>query len=974
MVNKNNIKQYAFALVEMQSVSRCGWLTAMSRKLRYYDSDAGCESYKFGQSKISKRRNNNKSHMAAFSLVEMLMALLVASLLMAALAPVMTRKIGENVNLTGNMNPAGTVRKTIEIEYNSADCNEIKIAADGSQYCEGEFEVPGGYNGMMKITAIGAGGGGAAAATAGYTEYTAIGETNTFNVPYGVSEIEATLVSGGSGGGAGGQDIQNVYFKEKDGKFSWTPADITLGKNVNVTGCGGGGGGGGQRGIGVGGYGGGGGSGAYGSIPIKVSNKNPWEIHIGGGGGGGGAYNCDAGKNGGYFAGGGGGGSGNAGINTHGYGGSAGSETGGAGGIACSSAIDGVSPLRNGVSAVPAGGGAGGAGTTITGDYRANLGAAGGAGGSIAGGGGGASIYGSSGGAGGGGATRLIINNSLAAIWPGGGGGGGRSGCNTNPGINHCFLGGGGGGGGGAGGGKGGDAVDVWYGEAITQKDGNPGLGGYTDLFRIKADGKIAYGGVINVNNYAFDTNCCHGGDSYNANSDVALGQNGKHGALKVSYLDYGVSGGGGGGGGIVPLRKVAVTSGDILKIKIGRGGTGGTAGYIKDDGTILEPAIGEDSAWNTNEPNCNVTKISKTNGEVLLTTSYSTNWAGPTSGSNGKTGNYGGAGAISDGKMTPSGGGGLVSVIGFANTQGNSAGKKTQGGEGGSVTTPFTGTCETGKGGTEVSPNGTNATGYGCGGGGGYSYFGNGGSGSNGYARISWNKYYDVAQKVYKLANTGAGGGGAGGNMFTYNINVRSNEILKFRIGKGGTGGNGSFASSSNDIDREKLNGTKGGDTVFAFNTDRQLIAGGGAGGSYPVIKSALGVNKFINGTGGDISNVCSYNGKSYFNNEKYCTKGNAGKDALDNTGGAGADFKPFTFKLIDSSGAEVEKWVAGTGGAGGIAGLTSYGGHSENSYGAGGGGAGLWDLGEVSSNGASNPSRGGNGSNGKIIIEWWE
>ena len=118
----------------------------------------------------------------------------------------------------------------------------------------------------------------------------------------------------------------------------------------------------------------------------------------------------------------------------------------------------------------------------------------------------------------------------------------------------------------------------------------------------------------------------------------------------------------------------------------------------------------------------------------------------------------------------------------------------------------------------------------------------------------------------------------------------------------------------------------------------------------------------------------MCSYNGKSYFNNEKYCTKGNAGKDAQDNTGGAGADFKPFTFKVIDSSGAEVEKWVAGTGGAGGIAGLTSYGGHSENSYGAGGGGAGLWDLGEVSSNGASNPSRGGNGSNGKIIIEWWE
>lgn len=920
------------------------------------------------------KQNNIK--FAAFSLVEMLMALLVASLLMTALAPVMTRKIDENVNLTGNMAPAGAARKTVEIEYNSADCNDIKTATDGSQYCEGEFEVPGGYNGMMKITAIGAGGGGAAAATAGYTEYTTVGETNTFNVPYGVGEIEATLISGGSGGGAGGQDIKNVDFKEKDGKFSWTPADIALGKNVNITGCGGGGGGGGQRGRGTGGYGGGGGSGAYGMTTIKVLNKNPWEIHIGGGGGGGGAFICDAGKDGGYFAGGGGGGSGNSGIGTHGYGGSAGSETGGAGGIGCSSAIDGTSPLRNGASAVPAGGGGGGAGTTITGNYRANLGAAGGAGGSIAGGGGGASIYGAAGGAGGGGATRLLINNALAAIWPGGGGGGGRSGCNTNPGINSCFLGGAGGGGGGTGGGKGGDAVDVWYGEAITQKDGNPGLGGYTDLFRIKADGKIAYGGVININNYAFDANCCHGGDSYFANSDVALGQNGKHGALRISYLDYGISGGGGGAGGIVPLIKTPVTSGETLKIKVGRGGKGGMAGYIKDDGTILEPAIGEDSAWNTSEPNCNVTRISKANGEVLLTTSYSTNYAGPISGStNGKNdSSYGGAGVISDGKLAPGGGGANVTVAGFTNTWGGSAGKKTAGGDGGSLTTPFTGTCESGKGGTEASPNGTIATGYGCGGGGGYSFFGNGGAGSNGYARISWNKYYDAVQKAYKLADTGAGGGGAGGNVFTYNINVRSNEILKFRIGKGGTGGNGSFASSSNEADRQKLNGKKGGDTVFAVNTDRQLTAGGGGGGNFPVVKSVLGINKLINGEGGSASNVCSYNGKSYFNNEKYCIKGNAGKDAQSNTGGAGADFKGYAFKTVDSSGTEVEKRISGIGGLGGISGLTSYGGHSENSYAAGGGGAGLWDLGEVSSNGASNPSRGGNGGNGKIIVEWWE
>ena len=139
----------------------------------------------------------------AFSLVEMLMALLVASLLMAALAPVMTKKFSENVNVTGSMGSPASIKKTYEIEFGSNDCPDIKTDTDGSQYCEGEFEVPGGYSGMMKVTLIGAGGGGGAAPTAGYTEFTTVGSANTFTVPAVVNEIEATLISGGAGGGEG---------------------------------------------------------------------------------------------------------------------------------------------------------------------------------------------------------------------------------------------------------------------------------------------------------------------------------------------------------------------------------------------------------------------------------------------------------------------------------------------------------------------------------------------------------------------------------------------------------------------------------------------------------------------------------------------------------------------------------------------------------------------------------------------------
>ena len=52
-----------------------------------------------------------------FSLVEMLMALLVASLLMAALAPVMTKKMHENLVITGT---GGAVIPTSSCDYVTA--------------------------------------------------------------------------------------------------------------------------------------------------------------------------------------------------------------------------------------------------------------------------------------------------------------------------------------------------------------------------------------------------------------------------------------------------------------------------------------------------------------------------------------------------------------------------------------------------------------------------------------------------------------------------------------------------------------------------------------------------------------------------------------------------------------------------------------------------------------------------------------
>ncbi len=115
---------------------------------------------------------------AAFSLVEMLMALLVVSLLMTALAPVMTRKT-EVVNYEQE--------KTLD--------DGVAIYANPGTYA---FEVPSGVE-NIKVQASGGGGGGGGASYKTYTEtYT---DSKTFLVPKGVYEISFTLTGAGGAGG-----------------------------------------------------------------------------------------------------------------------------------------------------------------------------------------------------------------------------------------------------------------------------------------------------------------------------------------------------------------------------------------------------------------------------------------------------------------------------------------------------------------------------------------------------------------------------------------------------------------------------------------------------------------------------------------------------------------------------------------------------------------------------------------------------
>ena len=81
--------------------------------------------------KVVQLRCNNvaKMLMPAFSLVEMLMALLVASLLLAALAPVMTKRMGnENVNVSGvGRNTSENFAVFDDVSKNGTDDNSFTI-------------------------------------------------------------------------------------------------------------------------------------------------------------------------------------------------------------------------------------------------------------------------------------------------------------------------------------------------------------------------------------------------------------------------------------------------------------------------------------------------------------------------------------------------------------------------------------------------------------------------------------------------------------------------------------------------------------------------------------------------------------------------------------------------------------------------------------------------------------------------------
>lgn len=92
---------------------------------------------------------------SGFSLIEMLMALLVASVLMVALAPVITKKFSESISIN-NIGKLPINERNKTLNFGQDNCTTIDEA---NNVCKGEFQVPADFSGTMYVTVLGAGGG-----------------------------------------------------------------------------------------------------------------------------------------------------------------------------------------------------------------------------------------------------------------------------------------------------------------------------------------------------------------------------------------------------------------------------------------------------------------------------------------------------------------------------------------------------------------------------------------------------------------------------------------------------------------------------------------------------------------------------------------------------------------------------------------------------------------------------------------------
>lgn len=155
------------------------------------------------QSEVKQVNLFSNIRLCAFSLVEMLMALLVASLLMAALAPVMTKKMKENINVAG---VSGGGRAPAVFKCWDYDNLELQLAGDGSSYkvLSNPYPVDDAWNINFILAS---GGGGGAGATIPNETFHEFDGTTELKIEPEMDDVNIVSMIGGGAGGGGGAAV-----------------------------------------------------------------------------------------------------------------------------------------------------------------------------------------------------------------------------------------------------------------------------------------------------------------------------------------------------------------------------------------------------------------------------------------------------------------------------------------------------------------------------------------------------------------------------------------------------------------------------------------------------------------------------------------------------------------------------------------------------------------------------------------------
>ena len=156
-----------------------------------------------------------------FTLAELLMAVLVISIIMVALAPVITKRVMDNVKVNIFKNDG-------ELFLYSTTNPTCTPATDGQKSVDCIFTPPQGVNKVSAVIVSGGGGGAGAASPAltydmtetAASPTTATSQTKTLNITDTMKEVVITYMTGGGGGGSAG-----AYANTTDGIMSQADCD-----------------------------------------------------------------------------------------------------------------------------------------------------------------------------------------------------------------------------------------------------------------------------------------------------------------------------------------------------------------------------------------------------------------------------------------------------------------------------------------------------------------------------------------------------------------------------------------------------------------------------------------------------------------------------------------------------------------------------------------------------------------------------